>query len=196
MLRVKIPNTKLELHPHPKMEEQKGIDKDHVIIDRNVFEYLIDKIGHKSLEPVSKKFADTWQKDPKCDELLKLVESAESNVDVSRFEQQIMRIFAVTEIKYEFDWKREDWEQLEKYFIEKRRDYVLQLIIKNKIDIGSYLIFLEPEQESGVWHIKLTEIKYWCERETEGMPIEEIKEKTLSISVDLVTLSVTKQKFT
>ena len=101
------------------------------------------------------------------------------------FEQRVMRIFAVTEIEYEFDRDRKDREQLEKYFIEKRRDYILQLIIKNKINIGGYLIFLEPEQESGVWHVKLTEIKYWCERETEGMPIEKIKDKTLTISVNL-----------
>lgn len=44
MKRVRIPNTKLELHDHPNMEEQKGIDKGHVIIDRDVFDYLITNI--------------------------------------------------------------------------------------------------------------------------------------------------------
>lgn len=92
-------------------------------------------------------------------------------------EAKVMRIFAVTEIEYEFDEARKDVGQLKKYFIEKRKDYVLQMIIKNKINIGGYLVFLEPDQESGVWHVKLKEIIYWCDTDE--------NDKTLTIGVDL-----------
>ena len=77
------------------------------------------------------------------------------------FEQQVMRIFAVENIDFNFfENTKGNVEKLEEYFNEKIKNFVLQNIIKHKIKIGGYLIFCEEEQESGVWHIKLNNIMY------------------------------------